>query len=149
MKTTPPNLHWNIEKFSAHSVFETRHPIIEILRVRPTPPAHETGTPAGKFLQTLKNRSAVGANLLGLDLWAKDMILEAVARSCYVSYAPSFGRSPFGSPCVRQPTTLWRMECPSAIHSLTETFGTILSDSGFLINTEFGVLDIGPTSGPT
>ncbi|AGT94987.1 hypothetical protein CPI83_03065 [Rhodococcus sp. H-CA8f] len=35
------------------------------------------------------------------------------------------------------------------MHSLTETFGSILSDSGFLINTEFGVLGIRPTSGPT
>ena len=35
-------------------------------------------------------------NRQDVDRWAKDMILEAGAVSCYVDYAPSFGRGPFG-----------------------------------------------------
>ena len=38
----------------------------------------------------------MGTNLLDIDRWAKAMILEAGAISCYVDYAPSFGRGPFG-----------------------------------------------------
>src|SRR6188768_3904470 len=30
------------------------------------------------------------------DRWAQAMIVEAGAQSCYVDYAPSFGRGPFG-----------------------------------------------------
>src|SRR5690606_1722919 len=33
---------------------------------------------------------------LEIDAWAKEMILGAGAVSCYVDYAPSFGRGPFG-----------------------------------------------------
>ncbi len=40
--------------------------------------------------------SCVGTNLLDIDRWAKAMIVEAGALSCYVDYAPSFGRGPFG-----------------------------------------------------
>lgn len=84
--------------------------------------------------------------MLELDQWAKDMVLEAVATSR--TRHPS-DAAPSATTRARQPTTLWRMECPSTMHSLTETLGSILSDSGFLINTEFGVLGIRPTSGPT
>jgi methionyl aminopeptidase len=38
----------------------------------------------------------VGTNLLDVDLWTQSMIKEAGAESCYVDYAPSFGRGPFG-----------------------------------------------------
>jgi methionyl aminopeptidase len=38
----------------------------------------------------------VGTNLLDIDQWAKTMILQAGAVSCYVDYAPSFGNGPFG-----------------------------------------------------
>ncbi len=38
----------------------------------------------------------MGTNLLQIDAWAKEMILGAGATSCYVDYAPSFGRGPFG-----------------------------------------------------
>jgi methionyl aminopeptidase len=38
----------------------------------------------------------VGTNLLDIDRWAQQMIVEAGAVSCYVDYAPSFGRGPFG-----------------------------------------------------
>lgn len=70
--------------------------MIEILNPAQLPRARETGALVGRILQTLKGRSAVGTNLLELDQWTKDMILEAGAQSCYVDYAPSFGRGPFG-----------------------------------------------------
>lgn len=38
----------------------------------------------------------MGVNLLDLDRWAKELIEDAGAESCYVDYAPSFGRGPFG-----------------------------------------------------
>jgi methionyl aminopeptidase len=49
-----------------------------------------------EILQTLKGRSAVGTNLLDIDRWAREMIVEAGAQSCYVDYEPSYGRGPFG-----------------------------------------------------
>src|SRR4051812_20748971 len=58
--------------------------------------AKETGALVADILQTLRSRSAVGTNLLDVDAWAEAMILEAGAVSCYVDYAPSFGRGPFG-----------------------------------------------------
>ncbi|MGI4896480.1 MAG: type I methionyl aminopeptidase, partial [Janthinobacterium lividum] len=45
---------------------------------------------------TLRNRSTVGTNLRDIDRWAQSLIVEAGAGSCYVDYAPSFGRGPFG-----------------------------------------------------
>lgn len=38
----------------------------------------------------------MGTNLLDIDRWAAEKILAPGARSCYVDYAPSFGRGPFG-----------------------------------------------------
>jgi methionyl aminopeptidase len=38
----------------------------------------------------------VGTNLLEIDAWAAELIRDAGAVSCYVDYAPSFGRGPFG-----------------------------------------------------
>ena len=58
--------------------------------------AKDTGALVADILQTLKARSTIGTNLLDIDAWAKGMILEAGAVSCYVDYAPSFGRGPFG-----------------------------------------------------
>jgi methionyl aminopeptidase len=70
--------------------------MIEILNPTEVSRAKETGTLVADILQTLKGRATVGTNLLDIDRWAKDMILEAGAVSCYVDYAPSFGRGPFG-----------------------------------------------------
>lgn len=70
--------------------------MIEILNPVQVARARETGALVGTILQTLKSRSAVGTSLLEIDRWAKAMIIEAGARSCYVDYAPSFGRGPFG-----------------------------------------------------
>ncbi|MGW0549177.1 type I methionyl aminopeptidase [Streptomyces altiplanensis] len=70
--------------------------MIEILNSALLTRAKETGALVADILQTLKGRSAIGTNLLDIDRWAKTMIAEAGALSCYVDYAPSFGRGPFG-----------------------------------------------------
>lgn len=70
--------------------------MIEILSPAEVARARDTGALVGTILQTLKSRATPGTNLLEIDQWAKQMILAAGARSCYVDYAPSFGRGPFG-----------------------------------------------------
>ena len=70
--------------------------MIEILNSARLERARDTGALVGNILHTLKQRSRVGTNLLDIDQWAKEMITEAGAQSCYVDYAPSFGRGPFG-----------------------------------------------------
>jgi methionyl aminopeptidase len=56
--------------------------------------------PAGRFvadvLQQLRDRVEPGVNLLHIDAWAAELIRRRNARSCYVNYAPAFGRGPFG-----------------------------------------------------
>jgi methionyl aminopeptidase len=58
--------------------------------------ARVSGALVANILQTLKRRTTVGTNLLEIDRWTEEMITEAGAQSCYVDYAPSFGRGPFG-----------------------------------------------------
>ena len=70
--------------------------MIEVLSPSRWPQAREAGALVGHILATLKARSTVGTNLLDIDRWAQTMIAEAGALSCYVDYAPSFGRGPFG-----------------------------------------------------
>ncbi|MFJ8884168.1 type I methionyl aminopeptidase [Streptomyces sp. NPDC102402] len=70
--------------------------MIEILNPALLVRAKDAGALVADILQTLKGRVAVGTNLLDIDRWTKDMITEAGAQSCYVDYAPSFGRGPFG-----------------------------------------------------
>lgn len=70
--------------------------MIEILNPTELSQARRTGRLVADILQTLKHRSTVGTNLLDIDRWAKAMIIEAGAESCYFDYAPSFGRGPFG-----------------------------------------------------
>jgi methionyl aminopeptidase len=70
--------------------------MIEILNPSELARAKVTGALVADILQTLKSRSSVGTNLLDIDRWAKTMIVEAGAQSCYVDYEPSFGRGPFG-----------------------------------------------------
>lgn len=70
--------------------------MIEILTPTELPRAKEAGALVAEILQTLKSRSTVGTNLLDINRWAETMIFEAGALSCYVDYAPSFGRGPFG-----------------------------------------------------
>lgn len=70
--------------------------MIEILTPAQLDRARATGRLVGDILHTLRTRCRVGTNLLELDQWAKQMTLDAGATSCYVDYAPSFGRGPFG-----------------------------------------------------
>jgi methionyl aminopeptidase len=70
--------------------------VIEILSPRRLPRAREAGALVADVLQTLRGRAAVGTNLLDINAWAQTMILQAGAVSCYIDYAPSFGRGPFG-----------------------------------------------------
>lgn len=70
--------------------------MIEILNPDELNRARATGALVGRILQTLKDRVAVGSNLLDIDRWTAALITEAGAESCYVDYAPSFGRGPFG-----------------------------------------------------
>lgn len=70
--------------------------MIEILDARELAQAKESGALVGGILQTLKSRTAVGTNLLDLDQWTKELIVEAGGQSCYVDYEASFGRGPFG-----------------------------------------------------
>ena len=65
-----------------------------------TPAEIEQMRPAGRFvaevLATLQDEVAPGTNLLDIDARAHRMIRERGALSCYVDYAPAFGRGPFG-----------------------------------------------------
>lgn len=65
-----------------------------------TPAEIEQMKPAGRFvadvLSALEEHAAVGVNLLELDELAHRMILDRGAESCYITYHPSFGASPFG-----------------------------------------------------
>ncbi|GIG41086.1 type I methionyl aminopeptidase [Cellulomonas phragmiteti] len=70
--------------------------MIEILSPAEVDRARDTGALVGGILQALRRRATVGTNLLEIDRWAQAMILDAGAQSCYVDYAPSFGRGPFG-----------------------------------------------------
>lgn len=70
--------------------------MIEILNRTELAQARDTGALVAGILQSLKSRSTIGTNLLDIDRWAEEMIVEAGAQSCYVDYAPSFGRGPFG-----------------------------------------------------
>jgi methionyl aminopeptidase len=70
--------------------------MIEILNPTELVRARATGALVADILQTLRGRATVGTNLLDIDRWTRAMIAEARAVSCYVDYAPSFGRGPFG-----------------------------------------------------
>jgi|SRR5690554_1388668 len=70
--------------------------MIEILSPAEIAQARTSGALVADILHTIKGRARVGTNLLEIDHWAKEMILGAGAESCYVDYAPSFGRGPFG-----------------------------------------------------
>ncbi|WP_166028100.1 type I methionyl aminopeptidase [Streptomyces chilikensis] len=70
--------------------------MIEILNPTLLARAKASGALVADILHTLKGRTTVGTNLLDIDRWAEKMIAEAGAQSCYVDYAPSFGRGPFG-----------------------------------------------------
>lgn len=70
--------------------------MIEILSLAELGRARTSGRLVGDILRTVKDHARVGTSLLDIDLWARDMILDAGAESCYVDYAPPFGRGTFG-----------------------------------------------------
>lgn len=70
--------------------------MIEILNERQVEEARAAGRFVADVLGALQKRVQTGTNLLEIDRWAAAMIAEAGATSCYVDYAPSFGRGPFG-----------------------------------------------------
>ncbi|MEE6296257.1 type I methionyl aminopeptidase [Georgenia wangjunii] len=70
--------------------------MIEILSPSELVRARAAGSLVADILQTLRERTTVGTNLLEIDRWAHEVIVKAGAESCYVDYAPSFGRGPFG-----------------------------------------------------
>jgi methionyl aminopeptidase len=70
--------------------------MIEIFSAAELPRARAAGAVVAGILHTLKSRCAVGTNLLDIDRWTQAMITKAGAQSCYVDYAPPFGRGPFG-----------------------------------------------------
>ena len=70
--------------------------MIEILNPAEVAKARVTGRLVADILQSMKKRATVGTNLLEIDRWTAEMIEDAGAESCYVDYAPSFGRGPFG-----------------------------------------------------
>jgi methionyl aminopeptidase len=65
-----------------------------------TPAQLDDMRPAGRFvadvLTTLVDAADPGVDLLELDALAHRMIKDRGAESCYIDYAPSFGRGPFG-----------------------------------------------------
>jgi methionyl aminopeptidase len=62
----------------------------EINQMRPA------GIFVGEVLTALREKAAVGVNLLELDALVAKMIADRGATSCYVDYHPSFGAMPFG-----------------------------------------------------
>jgi methionyl aminopeptidase len=70
--------------------------MIEILTPDQLRRARDTGALVGDILQTLRRRVTPGVNLLDIDRWTAALIREAGAESCYLDYAPPFGRGPFG-----------------------------------------------------
>ncbi|WP_028472285.1 type I methionyl aminopeptidase [Nocardioides alkalitolerans] len=70
--------------------------MIELLTPRQIDEMRPAGEFVGQVLTKLVEVADVGVNLLELDALAHEMIKERGAESCYIDYAPSFGRGPFG-----------------------------------------------------
>lgn len=54
-----------------------------------------TGDFVARTLVDLRERAAVGVNVLDLEMRARELVERAGAQSCYWDYAPSFGDGPF------------------------------------------------------
>ncbi|QLY27916.1 type I methionyl aminopeptidase [Nocardia huaxiensis] len=54
-----------------------------------------TGQFVAEVLTELRGKAQIGVNLLELEAIVRERIRERGAVSCYVDYAPSFGRGPF------------------------------------------------------
>ena len=89
--------------------------------------------PAGAFvadvLTTLLATVEVGTDLLELDALAHKMIKERGAESCYIDYAPSFGRGPFGK-------VLCTSVNDAVLHGLPHTYRV---KDGDLVSFDFAV----------
>jgi methionyl aminopeptidase len=70
--------------------------VIEVLSPHQVDAARPAGRFVGSTLAELRQRTEPGVNLLDIDRWAVELIARRGAVSCYVDYAPSFGRGPFG-----------------------------------------------------
>ncbi|WP_432547568.1 type I methionyl aminopeptidase [Kineococcus sp. SYSU DK004] len=70
--------------------------MIELLTPAEVRRAQASGRFVAGVLRDVRERAGVGTNLLEIDAWVQRMIADAGAVSCYVDYAPSFGRGPFG-----------------------------------------------------
>jgi methionyl aminopeptidase len=70
--------------------------VIEVLSPRQIDAARPAGRFVGSTLEELRRRTEPGTNLLDINRWAAELIAKRGAISCYVDYAPSFGRGPFG-----------------------------------------------------
>lgn len=69
---------------------------IELLNPRQLDEMRPAGAFVAEVLTALAETADVGVDLLELDALAHRMITERGAQSCYIDYAPSFGRGPFG-----------------------------------------------------
>lgn len=69
---------------------------IELLNPTQLEEMRPAGRLVAKVLSTLLETVDVGSDPLELDALAHQMIRDAGAESCYIDYAPSFGRGPFG-----------------------------------------------------
>ncbi|MCU1600165.1 MAG: map [Frankiales bacterium] len=70
--------------------------MIQVMSTPELARARDSGALVADILASLRTRVEVGTNLLDIDAWTREAIVEAGAESCYVDYAPSFGRGPFG-----------------------------------------------------
>lgn len=70
--------------------------MIELMDSTMLSAARKAGAFVGATLDELRGRVQPGTNLLEIDEWARELIAKAGAKSCYVDYAPPFGRGPFG-----------------------------------------------------
>ena len=70
--------------------------MIEILTDTQIAQARRTGAFVAHALSSLRDRIQVGTNLLQIDAWTRELIEDGGAESCYVDYAPAFGRGAFG-----------------------------------------------------
>jgi methionyl aminopeptidase len=70
--------------------------VIEILNPAQVETTRRAGQVVAETLAAVSDRARPGTNLLEIDAWTREMIDAVGAVSCYVDYAPSFGRGPFG-----------------------------------------------------
>lgn len=70
--------------------------MIQVLTAAQLAQSRSSGRFVAGTLAELRDRVRPGTNLLEIDAWARDLIAAAGAESCYVDYAPAFGRGPFG-----------------------------------------------------